>query len=194
MPIIAFEGVDRSGKSTQIRLLNSFLIAEGFTTKVYHLPDRTCKKTGKILNDLLTKKLTMSPHESFNLFHENRELLQQEILNNKTDFTLLDRWWPSGVAYTSALLDKEYDNGVKKSKELFVPDMTIYLQVDDFEQIGKRQGFGLEIYENKNFLRKVQKYYDIIFPEIPHVITLNANIPISTLKLYIQDLFIHTYL
>ncbi|KAL0226055.1 hypothetical protein P9112_013379 [Eukaryota sp. TZLM1-RC] len=88
--IIAFSGIDCSGKST---------LASKFNYPIIKLPDRTTD-TGKIIDDFLKGNINMSEKEIQLIFAKNRNEKIDEI--EFYDTVIMDRCWIDGVAHSSA--------------------------------------------------------------------------------------------
>eukprot|EP01071_Lankesteria_metandrocarpae_P008183 Lankesteria_metandrocarpae@DN4895_c0_g1_i2.p1 len=70
--LIVFEGIDRSGKTTQTKLLTDALQQDGVSCRSVRFPDRSTP-IGSLLNTYLTSVDTHLPHEACNLlFAANR--------------------------------------------------------------------------------------------------------------------------
>ena len=165
MSLIVFEGVDRCGKSTQIKMLANYL---GNTPcEVIAFPFRE-SHTGKILDKFLTGEINLSIEEAHLLFAANRRGQEQRIrkLIQNGVIVILDRYYYSGTAYT--LAQKELETGMKPDFEyihwaknadfgLPRPDITILLQLPLEKQLD-RTGFGKERLEQKNIQTLVDKY------------------------------------
>ena len=77
---ITFEGIDFCGKTTQVKLLNDYLIAQGKTTKIIREPGGTeiSEKIRDILLDKKNNKMTMETE--FLLFSASRaQLIREKI-------------------------------------------------------------------------------------------------------------------
>ena len=102
--LIAIEGCDRGGKSTQCMILQKWLTEKlGTSTNYLKFPDRSTA-IGGIINEYLTGQVHL-PNESIHLlFSANRwELAERmESLLVQGQSIVLDRYVYSGVAYTSA--------------------------------------------------------------------------------------------
>lgn len=98
---IVFEGVDHSGKTTQIDLAEKWLVARGYDVIRFREPGGT--ETGERIRDvLLDKKLSITPRSEMLLFMASRvQLLEQKILPalNGGHVVILDRYWFSTYAY-----------------------------------------------------------------------------------------------
>ena len=110
--LIVFEGIDGSGKSTQVLLLNQRLTSSGVETHLFREPGGTVLGE-KILSILLAKKeITggMDPVTEFLLFAlARRELIRKKLkpLLEQDCIVILDRFGDSSLAYQG------YGRGVK---------------------------------------------------------------------------------
>ncbi len=166
---IVFEGLDRSGKSTQSKLLNEKLKN---SVKII-FPDRTTY-TGKIINDYLQGKVKMTMQEVHLLFSMNRWEKVKYIKDclKKGITVICDRYYYSGLAYSSSLgLDYEWCKGPDKG--LPQPDIVFLLKADIIS-LSKRGNYGEEIYEKLDFQRKVDSYYDRMLNEEDNFVLLDA--------------------
>nr|XP_054495649.1 thymidylate kinase isoform X2 [Agelaius phoeniceus] len=101
--LIALEGVDRAGKSTQGRRLVEALREAGHPADLLRFPDRTTE-IGQLISSYLGREKNLEDHTIHLLFSANRwehvpmmkEKLQQGIT------VVVDRYAFSGVAFTSA--------------------------------------------------------------------------------------------
>jgi dTMP kinase len=150
--IISFEGCDKSGKTTQIKLLGSWLELVNIKFKSLQFPDRTTD-IGKILDSYLKRKTVINPKTAHLLFSANR-WEKFEILNSK-EIILCDRYTLSGLVYSLANgLDEEW---CKKSDEgLPEPVMIFYLNYTNPYFIDANH----EFYELLSFQNKVKLEYD----------------------------------
>ena len=158
--LIAFEGLDRSGKTTQIELLEKWLNSIGRSVTVIKFPERTTT-IGQQINLFLQKKTTMSKQFAHLLFSINRwelkERIENELRSGKT--VILDRYSYSGISYSVAQgLDYEWcampEYGLPK------PDVLFYMKINEIGQLSKRGGFGGEVFEVKELQLKVKEVYE----------------------------------
>lgn len=154
--LILIEGLDRSGKSTQVANLNSRIPG----SKILKFPDRNTN-IGKIINEYLTNEKFTLPDQSIHLlFSANRWELYQQILDdlNLGTTVILDRYIYSGIAYSLSKLKWNNVSGQMADvdwlygpdKGLPKPDLTIFLTLS-LEEITARALFGNERYENLEF-------------------------------------------
>ncbi|KAL0252002.1 hypothetical protein GEMRC1_001214 [Eukaryota sp. GEM-RC1] len=90
--LVAFCGLDSTGKSTVVSHLNGHKIK---------LPDRSTD-TGKIIDQFLKKEIQMSERDAQTLFAKNRKEKNDEIMVEllEREIVLMDRCWIDGVAYS----------------------------------------------------------------------------------------------
>lgn len=154
--LILIEGLDRSGKSTQVAKLHELIP----NSKVIKFPDRSTN-IGGIINEYLTNKSFSLPDQAIHLlFSANRWELNQTIRNELQNGTtvILDRYIYSGIAYSLAKLKMNNTSGemadvqwlLNPDKGLPKPDITLFLTLE-LDEIKKRAEFGDERYENLQF-------------------------------------------
>ncbi|XP_055919026.1 thymidylate kinase [Eupeodes corollae] len=160
--LIVFEGCDRSGKSTQSSMLETYLKSQNVPVKRMAFPDRQ-SVSGKLINDYLTNKQEM-PDESIHLlFAINRWEIQNEmkqLLNSGTTL-VVDRYSYSGVAYSTAK-GLSFDWCQAPEKGLIQPDIVFYLKAD-IDALTSRSNFGEERYEKKEFQKSVSNVFNQIY-------------------------------
>jgi len=152
--LIVFEGLDRSGKSTQSKLLHNFLVK----SKLYAFPNNTVP-TGNLINQYLANKLPALPQTMHLLFSANRWELQPVIISNllQGNTVILDRYYHSGFAYSQAkAIPRPWifmsDIG------LTAPDHVFFMDIHP-NIASQRQDYGKQIYENIPFQCEVQKHF-----------------------------------
>ena len=159
---IVFEGLDRSGKSTQSKMLAEYLEKQENAAEVkkINFPDRT-SKTGHLLNEYLTNSdMKLNDEAVHLLFAMNRWEKKEELiadLENGKDI-VCDRYAFSGVSY-SASKGLDFQWCLNADRGLIKPDLVIYIEVD-METIAERAGFGDERYEKTEFQTKVKAQYE----------------------------------
>lgn len=157
---VVFEGLDRSGKSTQTKKLAEYLGMSQGKCELMNFPNRQ-SESGHLLDEYLRNKKGdgMGNEAVHLLFSMNRWEIKSQILDkmNKGVHVVCDRYAYSGVAYSAAKgLDFEWclaaDRGLVK------PDMVIYVNLS-CEEITKRSGFGDERFEKVEFQQKVEEQF-----------------------------------
>lgn len=139
--LIVFEGIDGTGKSTQIRLLSEYLQNKGYSVVSGYEP--THGIFGKKLRDSMTEG-RLSPLEEIDLFlKDRRDNVDNFILPHleKGHFVLLDRYYFSMMAYQGA---RGHDPiSLREANEKFAPtpDLVLWLNIPvstALERIGGR--------------------------------------------------------
>jgi len=107
--LIAFEGIDGTGKSTQQSLLARHLRARGHT--VLETREPTDGEYGRRIRALYTNRAAVGPEEELELFLRDRRQHVDEVIRpalERGDIVLTDRYYFSTAAYQGAAgLDPE---------------------------------------------------------------------------------------
>jgi len=154
---IVFEGLDRSGKSTQSKLLAEALEAEGTKVKWAAYPDRSTA-IGVLIDLYLRKRIELSDQVIHELFSANRWEKVPSILTDLSNGmnVICDRYAFSGVAYSTA---KGLDFDWCKAPDIGLPcPDAVFLHVDP--KVGQtRSNFGDERYENVTMQGNVRREF-----------------------------------
>lgn len=187
---ISFEGIEGSGKSTQIDLLESHLKKLGHKVAKLREPGGTLmgEKIREIfLQDTLEK---VDPITEAFLLYASRKHLDQNFLREKINqgyIVIADRYSDATVAYQcfGKGLDKNFIDLMHKGSDLLTPDLTFYLDITaemSRERISDREMDRMEN-ESIEFFDKVRQGYLKIASENPErVICMDANKSIGELK------------
>jgi dTMP kinase len=126
--LLAFEGLDKTGKTTQCKLLRDHLQTLKVPVELLHFPVRQ-SSTGAVIDSYLRNKLDLSAQVSHLLFSANRWEFNSHMRERlaKGAVVILDRYIWSGRAYSYALgLDPEWAN--RSDEGLPLPDYIFYLR------------------------------------------------------------------
>ncbi|XP_068148228.1 thymidylate kinase [Drosophila tropicalis] len=159
---IVFEGCDRSGKTTQSRLLVEKLQSRGVSTVHLNFPERKSSQIGQVINSYLTNSQDLPDEVIHLMFSANRwEHLNHMRKQLEAGTTLVvDRYSYSGVAYTVAKgLDLDWCYAPERG--LLKPDAVFYLKTE-LDELAKRGSYGTERYEKLEFQRKVSSVFDCL--------------------------------
>jgi len=129
--IIAFEGIDGSGKQTQIELLCAALEKAGKTCKVFKFPTSNARKASSHL--LGSAKISQAElFEDFSKDIESSTPLLQDA-TKKFNYVILDRYIYSTIAYQGGEIG--FENALEKAKglKLVKPDVVVFLKLDPNE-------------------------------------------------------------
>lgn len=166
---IAFEGIDGSGKSTQIALLRSRLESLGY--QVHQTCEPTTGPIGRMIRDIFSGKMEGNHHTIAGLFVADR---LHHILNKKDGLiaqltrghvVLTDRYVLSSYAYQGAHVDLEWVIAANSESQRLLPaDLHIFLDISVEEALERlRQGRDqMELFETRENLTLVHKMYQQI--------------------------------
>jgi dTMP kinase len=167
---IAFEGIDGSGKSTQVKLLAQALTQQGH--KVYTTHEPTSGPIGKMIRDIFSHRMEGSQHTIAALFAADR----LEHLVNKTDgilkklgegYTVItDRYYFSSYAYHSVHVDMDWVIEMNsEATKLLRPDLNIYIDISpevSMQRIQRNRN-SVEMYETLENQKQVYAMYEKAF-------------------------------
>lgn len=170
---IAFEGIDGSGKSTQIRLLNERMKKEGIPC--YTTMEPTDSPIGSLIHQIMTGRIKTDNKVIAGLFVADRldHLLNDinGIVNKINDGTtvITDRYYFSSYAYHS--VDMPMDWVIKaneQSSNILRPTVTVFIDISAgtaIERIAKNRQHQ-ELFEKKSRLVKVREKYFEAFEKL----------------------------
>ena len=170
---IVFEGIDGSGKTTQINKLCEYLESKG--RKVYVTSEPTISLTGGMLRDALSgvsKRTSCEMAAMFvldRIFHNvNNKWGIEKMLADGYD-VLCDRYYYSSLAYQGSETDFEWVKSMNLNcPEIRTPDACIFLDLtpeESLERISKGRA-TTEIYETKEKLTAVRNTFLNVFEEL----------------------------
>lgn len=164
---IVFEGIDGSGKSTQIQLLKEWLEANGFDVET--LVEPTDSEVGKLIRKLLQHPDAMS--DKFQkvlalLFAADRMLIMDRLEDESKVF-ISDRSYISSLVYQKPAEWVEILNKYAKK-----PDLLILLDLDVEKSVARTS--HEDTFENVEFLTGVKDSYLRLAKNYPHAI-IDAN-------------------
>ncbi len=179
---ISFEGIDGSGKSTQIDLLNQELSLKGEKVVVLREPGGT-KISEKIRKILLDKKNSNLSNEAESLlfFASRNQLLKEKIIPMLKNgyFVICDRFNDSTIAYQGYGFDIDYN--ILESISTFAtsnnqPSLTFYLDILPSVSVERRKSILDDRIEDKGieYMKKVRAGFLSISKKNPHRI-ININ-------------------
>lgn len=181
--LITFEGIDGSGKSTQISLLKEYLSKSGKEVRVLREPGGT-DISELIRGMLLNPEIEIDPVTELLLFSSARsQLIAEKVkpLLAKGVVVILDRFYDSTTAYQgygrkSIPIDQVHQINKIASHEI-APDVTFYLRLS-LEESAKRTAHmqkdrmeqsGIEFFQN------VIKGFDELSKSEDRFVTIDAS-------------------
>lgn len=127
---IVFEGIDGSGKSTQIKKLLEYLKQNNYAAVSFYQP--THGKWGRKLRELFTKGHIVPIKEEIQYsINDRRESVNEEILPalKEKKIVLLDRYYWSNAAY-QGILEESYNLILEQNKDFPEPDIILYFDIN----------------------------------------------------------------
>ena len=163
---IALEGIDGSGKSTQIKPLAEKLIEGNFP--VYTTAEPTSSRIGLMIKDIFKHKMEADHRTIAALYAADR----LEHVLNKTDgilkkliegyIVISDRYYFSSYAYHGTHMSMDWVIQANSlCADILRPDLNIFIDVPPevcMERLSKNRD-TIELYENLNNLKRIREKY-----------------------------------
>ncbi|RUM37500.1 MAG: dTMP kinase [Desulfobulbus sp.] len=185
--LIAFEGIDGTGKSTQIHLLADYLRAKGFEVVVTREP--TDGPYGRRIRHLYVNRQSSTPEEELELFVQDRRQHVDEVIAPalaEGKIVLTDRYYYSTAAYQGAAgMDPEAIFAANDFAPR--PDLVVLLVMDPEEsvrRIEQLRGERLNDFEQIEQLRKVADLFATFSDDC--ILRVDAARPIDRVQAEIQ--------
>lgn len=187
---ITFEGIEGSGKSTQIELLQASLKEEGYCVEVLREPGTT--QLGERIRDVFLEKTDeqVDPMtEAFLLYASRKHLDQnflQEHLKNES-IVIADRYSDATVAYQcyGKGLSEDFVKYIHEKSNLLSPDLTFYMDITaeaSRARIDNRELDRMEC-ESLDFFNRVRSgYLEIADSNPDRIIVLDAELSMEDLQ------------
>lgn len=169
---IVIEGLDGTGKTTQIKILAEYIRNKGEQVEITAEP--TSHPTGKLIREILSGKVPCVPSALAALFYADRIVhntdttdgIEKMLSDGKT--VISDRYYYSTFAYQG------YEAGLESvmrmhfdCKEIRKPDLVLFLTMSPEKCIERitsnRPEQAIEIYENTESLTKISERFDTVF-------------------------------
>lgn len=186
--LITFEGIDGSGKSTQITLLKQFLDSyQGERVSVFREPGGN-SVSEHIRSLLLDDKQAIQPVTELLLFSAARaQLIADDVKPRleRNEIVILDRFYDSSTAYQGYGRQALGISDIKKLNQIaalgLVPDITFYLRLSLDEAEKRREGTSKDRMEQagRDFYFRVIDGFDRMAEEEARFCTIDAALPID---------------
>lgn len=192
--LIAFEGIDGAGKTTQATILYDKLKQEKFDVCFLHEP--TESRWGKKIDELAKNgRHNVEPKKEFELFYLDRKKdVKDNILPalKKNKIVIMDRYYFSSVAYQGALgLDPNF---IEKENEKIAPKplLTIILDVSPRVALSrvKNRTKTPNHFERERYLAKVREIFRKRFDGRTDVVILDGTQGIDTVAAQIMNILL----
>jgi len=182
--LIALEGIDGTGKSTQCQLLADYLESCDFS--VVRLREPTTGIWGQKIRKILTGgRGDVTPEEELQYFiNDRKEDVEQNIgpALEQGKIVLIDRYYYSTAAYQGALgFDPEK---IVEDNEVFAPrpDLLFIIQgsLDESFRRIERGRDSFSSFEKRDYLEKVRKIFDTFTGD--HIRRIDGDPPIEEVQ------------
>lgn len=174
--LVVFEGVDGSGKSTQLRLLAERLRARGHDPVVTHEP--TGGAFGQRIRAMARSGERVAPEEELRWFVEDRREHVAGVIGPALAagrLVLSDRYYLSTVAYQGARGHDPQRLLAEAEGEFPPPDLALVFEIDPargLARVAARGGSAEPAFEEAAFLSRVDAIFRSI--ERPYVARIAA--------------------
>mgnify|MGYP006273109383 CR=1 FL=1 len=180
---ITFEGIDGSGKSTQINLLKSYLSDRHLECFIFREPGGT-DISERVRSLLLHDTEEMDPVTELLLFSSARsQLIAEKVIPLLEDnkIVILDRYYDSTVAYQGYGRDSAPLEDINQLNRIAshgcVPDLTFYLRLSledaDARTLSNRKDRMEK--SGRKFFQRVSKGFDELSANDDRFITIDAS-------------------
>ena len=188
--LVAMEGIDGAGKSTQAEHLTGIFRARGYA--VASLREPTVSPWGRRLRESMTgDRRVLAPSQELDLFLQDRRYdVAAHILPALAarKLVLMDRYYFSTIAYQGALgIEPEH---IRRLNEAFapVPDVVLLLLVSPAQglaRIRRARGRAEGVFEREDYLAKVHEVFHTLTG--PHIHPIDAVQPIDVVTSAMQQ-------
>lgn len=173
---IVFEGIDGSGKSTQLRRLGDYLKKQGLD--VVETREPTDGPYGRKIRALYRDRTSVSPEAELELFINDRRQHIEEIIGpalSDGNIVLCDRYFFSTAAYQGAAGS---DPEAILARHAFapVPDLVIIIEIDPrlgIARITEQRGDALNDFEQLESLEKVDSIFKQM--DLPYIVRIDGS-------------------
>jgi dTMP kinase len=186
--LIAFEGIDGTGKSTQLELLANYLRARGYDVVTTREP--TDGPYGRKIRALYTERDQHSLEEELELFVEDRRQHVRELIKPALEqgkIVLTDRYYFSTAAYQGAA---GADPKAIFEANSFAPepDLVVLLTMEPEQSVARIQelrGESLNDFEQVDQLRRVAAFF--VSFDHPRITRIDADRPLDEVQQEIRN-------
>ncbi len=197
---IVFEGIDGSGKSTQIEILAKNLEKRGI--ECVKTLEPTYGMVGGVLHDILSGKRVADPKVTASLFVADRldHILNQENgvlkLLDEGKCVICDRYYFSSYAYQSVEVPREWVISANRlAAEALRPDATVFIDISAevaMDRISKNRE-SVELYENRERLARVREGYLSAFELLENeekIFVVDGNRPLEIIAKEVEEIIV----
>jgi len=159
---IVFEGIDKSGKETQAKLLYDYLHKKAIP--VIYTEEPTDKNAvGRLVKKWLVGQATITDGKAITLLYtaDRFEHLKNVIIPalNVGKNVICDRFFYSTIAYESAIFGVDVDWIKFLHKDVRKPDVVIFIDIDPEISLKRERATPNDRLEKVGILKKVREAY-----------------------------------
>ncbi len=186
--LIAFEGVDGTGKTTQLKMLADYLRA--LDHEVVETREPTNGVFGQKIRALYTNRSSVTPEEELSLFINDRKEHIKECIQPALDrgaVVLTDRYYFSTAAYQGAC-GSDPDEILSANAFAPTPDMVLLLTMsisESLRRIEQQRQEQLNDFEQAEQLEKVAALFNSF--SHPFIVRINAGGPLESVQREIRE-------
>jgi len=176
-PLIAFEGIDGCGKSTQIGRLAARLERAGLPVVQTFEPTRG--EWGQRIRAMARSGERVPPEEELAWFMADRAEHVAELIEpacRRGDWVLSDRYYLSTVAYQGARGLDPAAILAESQRRFPAPDLCLLFEVPahvGLERVHARGGVAEPVFEELKFLERVEAAFAAL--DLPYVVRIDAR-------------------
>lgn len=172
---IVVEGLDGTGKTTQIKILADYIRGKGREVAITAEP--TAHPTGKLIRRVLSGEVSSDPWALAALFLSDRIIhninpddgIEKMLSEGKT--VISDRYYYSTFSYQGHETDLDWAMNMHFScPEIRKPDLVLFLTMSPEKCVERiranRPDEAIEIYENTESLTKISRQFDAVFEKL----------------------------
>lgn len=188
--LIAFEGIDGTGKTTQATLLSEYLNNEGYPVILTKEP--TDGEYGQKIRNLYVSRAAISAEEELDWFIKDRQEHVEKVIRPALDqgcVVITDRYYFSTMAY-QGVRSLSVDV-IRKMNEVFAPEPDLVILLTgaprlSLERIRNSRQETPNSFEKEDYLKRVQE----IFLSLPDetIIIVDAERPFADIQREIRNL------
>lgn len=191
---ISFEGIEGSGKSTQIQLLKEFLNQKGLNPVVIREPGGT--QIGEKVRDIFLTKTNeyFDPLTEVLLLYSSRKQLDTNVIKpalKAGKVVIADRFADATIAYQAygKSVSKDFITQLHSDLEISKPDLTFFIDISpelSKARISDRESDRMES-ESIEFFSKVRSGYQACAKDSDRVITIEGTDSIEDVFVEIKE-------
>ena len=183
--LVAFEGIDNSGKDSAMLYFKRTLNNMGYRTTI--IPSVTDTQLGRLIRMITTYRAQMRPNNDQLVpmfiadFYNKLEMIEEALVNY--DIVLCSRWYTTTLAYCDRTTDMVAIEQLIHTD--IKPDVLFYLQISIKTSLSgntnSRENIKPnDIYTNKMYLTKAKETYDNILNDKYNTVIIDGELSKDT--------------